>query len=237
MSTPFVILLLILVLAALGALAYWLLVITEGVYLGRRAVVWLYDRTAHKYDGIKQFEDMAEEVFVVRPFLAHLPPHPAPRLLDVATGTGRVPNYLLAEPTFNGRFVALEPSVKMLALAAAKLRPYGERVGLVRGTAVPLPFPDNSFHGLTCLESLEFFPSDAAALREMWRVLQPGGSLMVTRRRGWEAKTFLGRYRDADQFEALLAEIGFSDIRTFPWQVDYDQVMARKNSQQSTVNG
>lgn len=217
-----------LILAALGALAYWLLVITEGVYLGRRAVVWMYDLTAHKYDGIKQYEDVAEEVFVVRPFLAHLPPHPAPRLLDVATGTGRVPYYLLGEPTFNGRCLALDPSANMLALAADKLRPYGDRVGLVRTTAVPLPFPDNSFHGLTCLESLEFFPSDAAALREMWRVLQPGGSLMVTRRRGWEAKTFLGRYRDEGQFAALLAEIGFVEIETLPWQVDYDQVLARK---------
>ena len=215
-------------LAALGALAYWLIVITEGVYLGRRAVVWMYDLTAHKYDGIKQFEVNAERLFVVRPFLNHLPRHPAPLILDVATGTGRVPYFLLEEPTFNGRITALEPSRKMLAVAVPKLRPYGRRAALVGATAVPLPFAANTFHGVTCLEALEFFPSDEAALREMARVLQPGGSLMVTRRRGWEAQTFVGRYRDTEQFEALLADLGFSDVKTLPWQVDYDQVFARK---------
>jgi hypothetical protein len=53
------ILLIILGLLLLGALLYWLLIITEGLYLGRRFVVWLYDRTAHKYDGIKEYEDQA----------------------------------------------------------------------------------------------------------------------------------------------------------------------------------
>ena len=223
----------IVILTALGALAYWLIVITEGVYLGRRAVVWMYDLTAHKYDGIKQFEVDAVRLFVVRPYLHHLPPHPAPTLLDVAAGTGRVAYFLLEEPTFHGRVIALEPSRKMLAVAADKLRPYGRRAALVGGTAVPLPFADNTFHGVTCLEALEFFPSDEAALREMARVLQPGGSLLVTRRRGWEAQTFVGRYRDPAQFEALLADLGLTEIETLPWQVDYDQVFARK---QLTVN-
>jgi SAM-dependent methyltransferase len=223
----------IVILTALGALAYWLIVITEGVYLGRRAVVWMYDLTAHKYDGIKQFEMDAERLFVVRPYLHHLPTHPAPTLLDVAAGTGRVAYFLLEEPTFHGRVIALEPSRKMLAVAADKLRPYGRRAALVGGTAVPLPFADNMFHGVTCLEALEFFPSDEAALREMARVLQPGGSLLVTRRRGWEAQTFVGRYRDPAQFEALLADLGLTEIETLPWQVDYDQVFARK---QLTVN-
>jgi len=219
----------IILLGALGALAYWLIVITEGVYLGRRAVVWMYDLTAHKYDGIKQFEVDAERLFVVRPFLHHLPRHPAPLILDVAAGTGRVPYFLLEEPTFNGRVVALEPSRKMRAVAVPKLRPYGSRAALVGGTAVPLPFATHTFHGVTCLEALEFFPSDEAALREMARVLQPGGSLMVTRRRGWEAQTFVGRYRDTEQFEALLDSLGFTDIKTLPWQLDYDQVFARKS--------
>ncbi|MCA9876047.1 MAG: class I SAM-dependent methyltransferase [Anaerolineales bacterium] len=218
----------ILIFILLGALVYWLVVITEGVYLGRRAVVWMYDLTAHKYDNIKQFEEEAERLFVVRPFLKHLPAHPAPLILDVAAGTGRVPYFLLEEPSFNGRVVALEPSRKMLAVAVPKLRPFHQRAALVAGTAVPLPFPANTFHGVTCLEALEFFPSDEAALREMARVLRPGGSLMVTRRRGWEAQTFVGRYRDTEQFEALLADLGFSDVKTLPWQVDYDQVFARK---------
>jgi ubiquinone/menaquinone biosynthesis C-methylase UbiE len=222
----FVVLLLLLLLAGLW---YWLFVITEGVYLGRRVVVWLYDLTAHKYDGIKQYDDAAERFFVVRPLLFHLRHKPAPLILDVATGTGRVPLYVLESPTFNGRVIGLDAAERMLALAAEKLRPFGYRASLIQQTADALPFPDNSFDAVTCLESLEFFPSETAALQEMVRVLRPGGTLMITRRRGWEAKTFIGRYRNRDQFADCLTDLGLTDVEILPWQIDYDQVFATKS--------
>ena len=178
-------------LVLVGGLLYWLFVITEGVFLGRRLVVWLYDRTAHNYDDIKQFDAGAERFFVIRPLLQSLAPHPAPLILDVATGTGRLPLFLLEEPTFNGRVIGLEPARKMLTLAQAKLKPFGHRVQFVRQTAVPLPFPDNAFEAVTCLEALEFLPNDVAALREMVRVLRPGGTLVVTRRQAGKQKPFL----------------------------------------------
>ena len=218
-----------LLLLFLAGLWYWLFVITEGVYLGRRMVVWLYDLTAYKYDDIKQYDEAAERFFVVRPLLLRLRHKPAPLILDVATGTGRVPFYVLDAPTFNGRVVGLDAAEKMLALAAKKLRPFGCRASFIQQTADALPFPDNSFDAVTCLESLEFFPSEMVALEEMVRVLRPGGSLMVTRRRGWEAKAFIGRYRSLDQFTDTLTAVGFTDVEILPWQIDYDQVFARKS--------
>lgn len=214
--------------ALLGALLYWLLVTTEGAFLGRQVVVWLYDLTAHKYDRIKEFDDAAERFFVVRPLLQRLPHQVRPLILDVATGTGRVPLYLLDEPTFHGRVVGLDASIGMLAQAAVKLGPFGYRVSLVQQTAERLPFADNAFDAATCLEALEFFPSDIVALREIVRVLKPGGVLMVTRRRGWEGKVFLRRYRSTAEFEAQLAALGLYEIDTLPWQIGYDQVFARK---------
>ena len=213
--------------ALLGSLLYWLIVTTEGAFLGRRVVVWMYDLTAHKYDRIKEFDEEAERFFVIRPLLHRLQ-QPAPLILDVATGTGRVPLYLLNEPTFNGRVTGLDASIRMLTQAAVKLRPFGYRAGLVQQTADSLPFPDDAFDAVTCLEALEFFPSDTAALSEMVRVLRPGGVLMVTRRRGWEGKVFLGRYRSTDAFAAQLAALGLTDVDTLPWQVGYDQIFARK---------
>jgi ubiquinone/menaquinone biosynthesis C-methylase UbiE len=139
-----------------------------------------------------------------------------------------VPHYLFAEPTFNGKVVGVDASWKMLLLAAEKLAGWHGRFLPIQQLAGRLPFADDTFHGVVCLESLEFFPSDEAALREMARVLQPGGVLMVTRRTGWEAKTFVGRFHSPEAFEAMLAELGLVDIRTRPWQVDYDQVMAKK---------
>ncbi len=218
----------VLVLAALGLLLYWLLVITEGVYLGRRLVVWMYDLAAPRYDGIKQYDPDTESFLVIRPFLNRLNEKPAPLILDVATGTGRLPYFVLEEPTFNGRIIGLDASAHMLAYARAKLRGYRHRASLVQQTAGDLPFDDETFDAVTCLESLEFFPSDAAALQEMFRVLRPGGTLMTTRRCGWEAKTFLGRYHDRDSFEARLISLGFTDVESRLWQVEYDLVFAHK---------
>ena len=216
----------------LGAIAYWLLVTTEGVYLGRRVVVWLYDVTAHKYDAIKDFDREDERLAIARPLLRALSGLPAPQILDVATGTGRVPVLLADEPAFRGQIIGLDPARKMLALAAAKLEPFrgesGASAFLVQQTAVPLPFRDACFDAVTCLEALEFLPSDEEALREMVRVLRPGGFLMTTRRRGREARLFLGRYRPAARFEALLRELSLSEVRSHTWQWDYEMVTARK---------
>ncbi|GJM42304.1 MAG: hypothetical protein DHS20C20_25860 [Ardenticatenaceae bacterium] len=214
--------------AVLTLILYWLLISTEGVYLGRRMVVWLYDITAYRYDGIKEFDAEAEQFFLIRPLLVRLRRIPNPLVLDVATGTGRLPSFMLEAPTFNGRIVGLDASGKMLALASEKLRPYGHRVSLVQQVADKLPFPDNQFDLVTSLEALEFFPSDTAALQEMVRVLKPGGTLLVTRRKGREAKLFVGRYRTVAQFEAVLTQLGLEDVHTNPWQMDYDQVFGMK---------
>lgn len=221
-------LLAVLGLAALAAFLYWLLITTEGVYLGRRVVVWLYDLTAHKYDDIKEYNPFEEQLLVTRPVLNALQDTPEPLLLDVATGTGRVPYDLMQSSSFTGLVVGLDDSRKMLGVAREKLRSYGPRVQLVRHPAVPLPFSDAHFDLVTCLEALEFFPSDEAALREMVRVLRPGRYLLATRRRGREAKLFLHRYRSEEDMRALLRSLGLFDVSFHPWQINYDLVSARK---------
>ncbi len=221
-------LLALLLVVALGCLLYWLLVITEGVYLGRRMVVWMYDHTAHRYDGIKQFDPETESFLVIRPLLIRLTDRPAPVILDVATGTGRLPLFLLEEATFNGRVIGLDASARMLTVAKAKLEGFHHRASLVQQTAADLPFDHNTFDAVTCLESLEFFPDDSTALQEIFRVLRPGGTIMITRRRGWEAKTFLGRYHDRETFETHLENLGFAGVEFQLWQIEYDLVFAHK---------
>ena len=218
----------LLALAALGWLLHWLLIRTEGVFLGRRVVVGLYDLAADRYDAIKRYDPDTESAFVTWPLRRRLKAWPAPLLLDVATGTGRLPYFLLTEPEFNGRAVGLDASAGMLRQAAAKLAPFGDRAALVRQSALDLPFADAAFDAVTCLEALEFLPDDVAALREMARVLRPGGVLLVTRRQGPDAAYFLRRNRGREEFETLLAEIGFGDVRSQPWQVEYELVWATR---------
>ncbi|MFZ0544869.1 MAG: class I SAM-dependent methyltransferase [Candidatus Promineifilaceae bacterium] len=223
---------LLILLLLVAAVFYWLIIVTEGVYLGRRVVVWLYDITAHKYDGIKQFNPPDEQFTITQPLLEQLGEVQEPLILDVATGSGRVPFNLLSSSQFHGRIIGLDASQKMLDQAAAKLVPFqGEEDGrylLVQQTAAALPFANQTFHAVTCLEALEFFPSDAAALKEMVRVLRPGGFLMTSRRKGWEGKAFLGRYRSSADFKQLLDNLGLVEIRSHLWELNYDMITARK---------
>ncbi len=215
-----------------AAVLYYLIVTTEGVYLGRRVVVWLYDITAHKYDSIKQFNPADEEFSITRPLLRELSPLPTPLILDVATGSGRVPVNLFNSPHFNGRIIALDAARKMLNQAAIKLKEQNDdRLLLVQQTADSLPFPDNTFNAITCLEALEFFPSDIVALKEMVRVLRPGGFLMTSRRKGWEGKAFLGRFRSDTDFQQLLDNLDLIEIRSHLWEINYDMITARKSTQ------
>lgn len=220
----------LIVLLALGALAfYWLVVITEGVYLGRRAVIWLYDFYAGRYDDIKQYDPETETYFLAVPLLQRLVAVRAPLVLDVATGTGRLPLALLEQPTFQGRIVALDLSRKMLAIAAEKLAPHGDRVDLLHQRAESLPFPDDTFDAVCCLEALEFMMDPPAVLRELARVLRPGGLLVLTNRQGRDARLMPGQTFSHERLERMLRDaIGMSAVEVQPWQVDYRIVWAVK---------
>jgi ubiquinone/menaquinone biosynthesis C-methylase UbiE/uncharacterized protein YbaR (Trm112 family) len=215
---------------ALTALVYWQLVIAEGTYLGPRVVAWTYDWVARRYDAIKQFEPRNESWYVARPLLQTLAGTKQPLILDVATGTGRLPLALLRDrfAATGGRIVGLDLSRGMLRQARAKLAPYQDWASLVWQDASDLPFDSGTFDAVTCLESLEFLPKPQEALAEMVRVLAPGGVLFVTNRVGREAKLLPRRAIPRERFTDVLAAFGLREVTVRPWQVNYDLAMARK---------
>jgi ubiquinone/menaquinone biosynthesis C-methylase UbiE len=217
-------------LAVLLALVYWQMIIAEGTYLGARMVAWTYDIVASRYDAIKQFKPQNESWFVAAPLLRELIGVEHPLVLDVATGTGRLPLALLRE-RFRGQIVALDFSRGMLRQAKRKLAAYSDQVSLLWQDASDLPFSDGAFDAVTCLESLEFMPNPREALAEMVRVLAPGGVLFVTNRVGHEARLLPGRAIPRPEFERVLAGQPLSDYRVQRWQVNYDQAIARKAGQ------
>jgi ubiquinone/menaquinone biosynthesis C-methylase UbiE/uncharacterized protein YbaR (Trm112 family) len=218
----------------LAALFYWQMVIAEGTYLGPGVVALTYDWVARRYDGIKRFQPSAESWFIAGPLLRDLADVRQPLVLDVATGTGRVPLILL-QNRFPGQIVGLDLSQGMLRLAHAKLRPYRDQVSLLWQAANSLPFDDGAFDAVTCMESLEFFPRPLEALAEMVRVLAPGGVLFLTNRVGYEARLLPGRAIPRPRFKRALADLGLRDVSVHVWQENYDLATAHKAGGRDTV--
>jgi ubiquinone/menaquinone biosynthesis C-methylase UbiE len=222
-------LLLILLLLALSAVfLYWQLVWAEGSYLGKRPVAWLYNLVAHRYNDIKQYTDEDDARFLGEPLALSLQGDPRPLVLDVATGTSRLPLALCKQPLFRGHIIALDNARRMLQAATEYVRNYGDRITWVWQPAVPLPFDDNTFDLVTCLEAFEFMPSTRAALRECLRVLKPGGLLLVSNRVGSGRWLLFGKTYSTAAFASLLQSLGQIDVTTQVWQYDYDLVWSIK---------
>ena len=216
--------------AILLVLGWWLLQVTEGVLIGPRLVRWFYDRDAERYEAIKGFDPVEERDFLALPLFHRLDETagPAAWVLDVATGTGRLPAALFAIPFFEGSVVGVDASPGMLAVGGRRLAERAGRYPRLLATVPPLPFADASFDAVCLMEALEFLPDRAGALAELVRVLAPGGFLLVSNRSGWERRLFLGHAESPTGFEARLAGLGLVEIRTQPWQAYYDLVWARK---------
>jgi demethylmenaquinone methyltransferase/2-methoxy-6-polyprenyl-1,4-benzoquinol methylase len=100
------------------------------------------------------------------------------RVLDVATGTGMVAAAMVRR--YGCSVVGLDQSPEMLGGARAKLDadPHlAERIELVRGEAESLPFADGEFDHLTFTYLLRYVEDPGATLRELARVVKPGGRI------------------------------------------------------------
>lgn len=97
---------------------------------------------------------------------------PTDRVLDVATGTGMVAAALRRR--YGCRVVGLDQSRDMLAVARTRAGVYDE---LVEARAERMPFPDDSFDHLTFTYLLRYVDDPAAVMRELARVVRPGGRI------------------------------------------------------------
>lgn len=103
---------------------------------------------------------------------------PGERVLDVACGTG-IATRLAAEAVGpGGRVAGLDVNPGMLEVARAAA-PAGTAIEWHQGTAEDAPLPDASFDVVLCSLGFMFFPDKVTALREMRRVLVPGGRAVL----------------------------------------------------------
>jgi len=221
--------LLIIVLVALAILVWYLLIETEGVYLGQRVVTWLYDIYAWRYDDIKEQDDLSEHLQLAQPLMRYAIIND-PMVLDVATGTGRIPLALCQHASFEGHIIALEISKSMLKRAIQRIEEerFTDYITFMHGTAEKLPYDDATFDVVTCMEAIEFTPNPQETLAELVRVCRDGGLLLITNRIGVRMPN---RIWDKATLHTLLDNLGADILDYHTWHFDYDLVWTRKRGE------
>src|SRR6202521_2573206 len=103
-------------------------------------------------------------------------PKPGMKVLDLASGTGEPAIGLASRVGSEGHVTALGLSAELLLIAKDRARQRGlGNSSTCQADAQSLPFPDQSFDLVTCRFGVMFFADCDKALREVRRVLRPGG--------------------------------------------------------------
>lgn len=105
---------------------------------------------------------------------------PGDKVLEVGFGPG-VGIQLLTSSASAGYVAGVDPSKEMVAQATTRNKKAIEncRVGLRYGSVASLPFTDNTFDKALAINSMQVWPEAVAGLREVRRVIKPGGKVAL----------------------------------------------------------
>jgi demethylmenaquinone methyltransferase/2-methoxy-6-polyprenyl-1,4-benzoquinol methylase len=144
----------------------------------KRHALQLFDGLPRHYDLIAALFSFGQDPRWRQTMVRALQPSVESRVLDVATGTGMVAEALVHSSGCT--VVALDQSAPMLAGAQHRLDSdpnLRAHVTVVRGEAEHLPFADHEFDALTFTYLLRYVDDPASTMRELARVVKPGGRI------------------------------------------------------------
>ncbi|HTU77855.1 MAG TPA: ubiquinone/menaquinone biosynthesis methyltransferase [Solirubrobacteraceae bacterium] len=166
----------------------------------KREALELFRGLPRRYDTLSAALSFWQDPRWRRALVSAAAPAAGERVLDVATGTGMVAAELLARADCS--VVGVDQSAEMLAAARARfLGVDRSRVQLIEGQAEALPFADESFDALTFTYLLRYVDDPRATIRELARVVRPGGRVASLEfgvppwppaRAAWELYTAVG---------------------------------------------
>jgi demethylmenaquinone methyltransferase/2-methoxy-6-polyprenyl-1,4-benzoquinol methylase len=140
----------------------------------------MFSAIAHRYDLLNHLLSLNADRGWRRALVDMSAAAEGTSVLDVATGTGDVA-VEFARRSRAGAIVAVDRSPSMLAVAHDKLTKelLSQRVRLIEGDALELPFATGSFDVVTMAFGLRNLPDYARGVQEMARLLKPGGRLLI----------------------------------------------------------
>ena len=141
-----------------------------------------YDRRARWYDWanrIAAFMRGTSGLRERRKAVRHLRLKPGDNVLEVCVGTGTNLPLIAKQIGPAGRIVGLDISRGMLGVCERKAAKLGIEAQLTEGEAGHLPFEDNAFDAVLHHGGIAEFSDKQAAINEMFRVVQPGGRVLI----------------------------------------------------------
>jgi len=152
--------------------------------------------------------------------IAKMRVNPEARVLDVGCGSGWATR-LLADYASNGRVTGIDISDEMVELARESSQSHAN-VDYEVASTEKLPFADNEFTHAFSMESLYYYRNIAQALKEIHRVLKPGGLFVAVVDLYWENEA-THQWIDTlkvpvelfsiDDYRSLFIDAGFENIR------------------------
>jgi ubiquinone/menaquinone biosynthesis C-methylase UbiE len=147
-------------------------------------------------------------------------------ILDVGCGGGKTISKLAAIAT-QGKVYGIDHSDESVAVSKRKNARWISlgRVELRHGPVSELPFSDDAFDLVTAVETHFFWPDLPADMREVWRVLKPGGTLIIVSEAYKGARRIAGNLAEkyvpppgmklltANEHRELFANAGYADVQ------------------------
>ena len=204
-----------------------------------RHEVWqMFDRIAGRYDLLNRLLSFRQDVRWRKKLTQHLPEGSNLIVLDIATGTADVLLSLVHKNQQVDRGFGLDMAREMLNSGRKKIqeKSFEDRLQLLPGDSQYLPFNSHSFHAVTIAFGIRNVIDTRLGLSEMYRVLKPGGRLLVLEfslpNQGLFRKFYLFYFRkilpilgglisgDAHAYQYLN-----QTVETFPYGEEFNHIM------------
>jgi demethylmenaquinone methyltransferase/2-methoxy-6-polyprenyl-1,4-benzoquinol methylase len=192
----------------------------------KEQVETMFDNIAGTYDALNRVLSLGIDKGWRRKMIEVLKKEEAESILDVATGTADVALDIARELP-NSKVIGLDLSSEMLSVGRQKVQKEGfeNRVKLVKGDCEALPYDNSTFDAITVAFGVRNFETLHKGIEEMYRVLKPGGVLVVlefTQPRRFPVKPLFNLY-----FKYVLPTIGrltSKDPKAYQYLYDSVQV-------------
>lgn len=139
----------------------------------------VFEQIYENYDSMNSIISFNRHIAWRKDVMKHMEVEEGTKSLDLCTGTGDWAISLAAETGPTGEVIGLDFSENMLKVAKEKLGKLDfDHLSFIHGNAMDLPFEDNTFDYVTIGFGLRNVPDYETVLREMRRVVKPGGKVV-----------------------------------------------------------